>query len=219
MDTDAGRDFKGLDPREAQSALEEELSSENEKNAVSDETENEENKQPSIEWSEEDIAEHVRMAEALLFAAAEPLDEKSIADRLPEGADIKTIIERIEADYEGRGVQLQKIDKVWRFVTAADVAHILDKEKVDAAQAVARRDGDAGDHRLSPALHTGRTLKTCAGFRLRKARSTSFWRLAGCALPASAGMSRGVRHCIERRKTFLSFIRSSPFRTCRDWRT
>ena len=141
MDTDAGRDFKGLDAREAQSALQEELSSENENTIVSDETEIEaepdeadNTDDPVAEekqvWSEEDLAAHTRMAEALFFAAAEPLDEKSIADRLPQGADIAAIIERIAADYEHRGVNLKKTDKYWRLVTAPDVAHILDKEKV-----------------------------------------------------------------------------------------
>ncbi|MEM9494663.1 MAG: SMC-Scp complex subunit ScpB [Pseudomonadota bacterium] len=82
------------------------------------------------EWTEEDIAEHVRMVEALLFAAAEPLDVRSIADRLPAGADIATIMDELAADYEGRGVTLSKIANKWRFVTAVDVAHVLEKEKV-----------------------------------------------------------------------------------------
>ena len=37
--------------------------------------------------------EHARMAEALLFAAAEPLDEASIAARLPEDADVAEFAE------------------------------------------------------------------------------------------------------------------------------
>lgn len=149
MDADSGRDFKGLDAREAQEALVEEMAEEpvsetEEDGDVSDETDSQEDEQsdapgeaqkdapPEVvaEWSDEELAEHTRMAEALLFAAAEPLDEKSIADRLPASADIAKLIERIKADYESRGVNLIKIDSKWRFVTAADVAHILDKEKV-----------------------------------------------------------------------------------------
>ena len=84
---------------------------------------------PEIEWSEEDLAEHRRMVEALLFAAAEPLDEKSIADRLPVGASIAILLEQLAADYESRGVVLKKVEKKWRFVTATDVAHVLQKEK------------------------------------------------------------------------------------------
>ncbi len=84
---------------------------------------------PEVEWSEEDLAEHKRMVEALLFAAAEPLDEKSIADRLPAGAAVSALIEQVAADYEGRGIGLKKVEKKWRFVTAPDVAHVLQKEK------------------------------------------------------------------------------------------
>jgi len=84
----------------------------------------------AVSWSEEEIAEHARMAEALLFAAAEPLDQKTIAERLPVGADITALLERLAADYESRGINLKKIDRKWRFVTAGDVAHVLDIEKV-----------------------------------------------------------------------------------------
>lgn len=96
---------------------------------VADEEEAEEAAAPAPERTEEDLLAHMRMAEALVFAAAEPLDEKTIADRLPVGADIKTIMARLSEGYEGRGVTLENIDKKWRFVTAADVAHVLTKEQ------------------------------------------------------------------------------------------
>ncbi len=129
LDADGGRDFKGLNPREAREALAEELAGEGKAKDVDDDN-NDKDAPPVAEWSEEEIAEHARMAEALLFAAAEPLDEASIAGRLPAGADIAAIIERLSGDYQGRGVTLKKIDRKWRFVTASDVAHVLEKEKV-----------------------------------------------------------------------------------------
>lgn len=88
--------------------------------------------EPAIEWSEEELVEHKRMVEALLFAAADPLDEKTIADRLPAGAAVSELIALLAADYEGRGVVLAKVEKKWRFVTAPDVGHVLEKEKVSA---------------------------------------------------------------------------------------
>lgn len=157
MTDDAGRNFKSMDARETQEALAEELSEElkheeGESETVTDEaketdaeeTEAEEaseaeaaaeeapesEAEPEVEWSEEDLAEHKRMVEALLFAAAEPLDEKSIADRLPAGARVAELVEAVAADYENRGITLKKIDKKWRFVTAPGVAHVLQKEKV-----------------------------------------------------------------------------------------
>lgn len=147
LDDDLGRDMTALDAREQQEALVDELSDhpsheENETDIVNEDTQEtgeteveaaapaEETAEPAIEWSQEELAAHARMAEALLFAAAEPLDEKTIADRLPEGADINAIVERLTADYEHRGVNLRKIDKSWRFTTAPDIAYILEKEKV-----------------------------------------------------------------------------------------
>lgn len=143
LDADGARDFKELDARSAQEALVQELSGDREESSgVSEDSETEDDNEieaapeetseagPAPEWSEEEIAEHARMAEALLFAAAEPLDARSIADRLPVGADIPRIIDKLAADYEGRGVVLNKVGAKWRFVTAADVAHVLDKEKV-----------------------------------------------------------------------------------------
>ncbi|WP_375204148.1 SMC-Scp complex subunit ScpB [Hyphococcus sp.] len=97
--------------------------------AETGEAETKEAAAPEVEWSEEDLAEHKRMVEALLFAAAEPLDEKSITDRLPAGAAVSLLIEQVAADYEGRGITLKKVEKKWRFVTAPDIAHVLQKEK------------------------------------------------------------------------------------------
>jgi segregation and condensation protein B len=138
MEEDSGRNFKGLDARAAQEALAEELAEdlahdESEMEAVSEDVQDNEaaaeEAAPVIDWSEEELAEHARMVEALLFAAAEPLDEKSIAERLPAGAAVADLVARVAADYQGRGVELRKVDAKWRFVTAADVAHVLQREK------------------------------------------------------------------------------------------
>ena len=130
VDPERSRDFGGLDAHETQVALAEELSGGAETDDVTDDTEESAESQPVADWSEEEIAEHCRMAEALLFAAAEPLDERTIAARLPAGADLKTIIDQLTEDYADRGVNLQKVDKKWRFVTAADVSHVLEVEQV-----------------------------------------------------------------------------------------
>ncbi|MEZ5895790.1 MAG: SMC-Scp complex subunit ScpB [Parvularculaceae bacterium] len=82
-------------------------------------------------WTAAQTAEHLRMAEALLFAAVEPLDDEAISARLPEGADIKTILELIAQQYENRGVNLTRAAGKYRFVTAPDVAHVLEKEKIE----------------------------------------------------------------------------------------
>ncbi|HEY1613204.1 MAG TPA: SMC-Scp complex subunit ScpB [Rhizomicrobium sp.] len=73
--------------------------------------------------------EHLRMAEAVLFAAAAPLDEKALASLLPEGADLPALLAELCAIYEKRGVNLVRIAEKWQFRTAPDLAFLLRKEQ------------------------------------------------------------------------------------------
>jgi segregation and condensation protein B len=70
-----------------------------------------------------------RMIEALLFAAAEPLSDRDLAQRLPEGADIAAGIEALRVRYEARGVELACVAGRWRFQTAPDLAFLMTKER------------------------------------------------------------------------------------------
>ena len=72
--------------------------------------------------------EHARMAEALLFAAAEPLDEASIAARLPEDADVAAVLARLRERYADRGVHLVRVAGKWALRTAPDLAFLLKRE-------------------------------------------------------------------------------------------
>lgn len=73
--------------------------------------------------------EHLRMTEALLFAAAEPLDAKALSTSLPEGADVKAILQELQSIYEKRGVTLVCVSGKWQFRTAPDLAFLLRKEQ------------------------------------------------------------------------------------------
>jgi segregation and condensation protein B len=73
--------------------------------------------------------EHLRMAEALLFAAGEPLDAKALATSLPDGADIPTLLAELQTIYEKRGVTLVCVAEKWQFRTAPDLAFLLRKEQ------------------------------------------------------------------------------------------
>ena len=42
-------------------------------------------------------AEELRLLEAMLFASSEPLDEKSLAERLPQGVDVHAALLRLQA--------------------------------------------------------------------------------------------------------------------------
>ena len=74
-------------------------------------------------------AEHLRMIEALLFAASEPLDEKALATSLPEGADAPGLLLALQLLYEKRGVNLCCVGGKYQFRTASDLAFLLRKEK------------------------------------------------------------------------------------------
>jgi segregation and condensation protein B len=69
------------------------------------------------------------MAEAILFAASQPLEEKALASSLPEGAEIATILAELVRIYESRGVNLVRIAGKWQFRTAPDLAFLLRKEQ------------------------------------------------------------------------------------------
>jgi segregation and condensation protein B len=69
-----------------------------------------------------EISHELRMLEAMLFAATEPVSEASLADRLPEGTDTAALLRELAAHYEGRGVHLRRVADKWAFRTAPDLA-------------------------------------------------------------------------------------------------
>ena len=71
--------------------------------------------------------EELRLLEALLFAAATPLDEAQLARRLPNGVNVRDALIRLKAEYATRGVNLVKVGKKWTFRTASDLSWLLTK--------------------------------------------------------------------------------------------
>jgi segregation and condensation protein B len=71
------------------------------------------------------ISLELRMLEAMLFAATEPVPEDSLADRLPEDTDVAALLAELATHYEGRGIRLLKVANKWAFRTAADLADTL----------------------------------------------------------------------------------------------
>jgi len=69
----------------------------------------------------------MRLLEALLFAAVEPIDTQTLRERLPEEADVGALLARLARDYAGRGVNLVRVADRWRFQTAIDLEpHLVD---------------------------------------------------------------------------------------------
>src|SRR5512139_1679631 len=75
--------------------------------------------------------EELRLLEALLFAAGEPLDEAMLARRLPNGVNVKTTLAQLKDEYASRGVNLVRVGKKWTFRTATDLSWLLTKQIVE----------------------------------------------------------------------------------------
>ncbi len=79
---------------------------------------------------QQERAEELRILEALLFAAEEPLDEKTLAARLPAGVDARALLAQLQQDYASRGVNLVRVAGKWALRTAGDLAWLLTREAV-----------------------------------------------------------------------------------------
>ena len=70
----------------------------------------------------EPLDAELRLLEALLFAAVEPIDVATLRDRMPEDTDVGVLLARLARDYAGRGINLVNVADRWRFQTAPDLA-------------------------------------------------------------------------------------------------
>ena len=73
----------------------------------------------------EAVEANIRLLEALLFAAIEPIDIETLRDRMPDSCDVGALLARLSRDYAGRGVNLIRVAERWRFQTAPDLEHNL----------------------------------------------------------------------------------------------
>jgi len=69
--------------------------------------------------------EGVRLAEALIFASAEPVGVAALARALPEDLEVEAVLAALQGSYAGRGVELVEAGGGWQFRTAADLAPLL----------------------------------------------------------------------------------------------
>ncbi len=64
----------------------------------------------------------LRLAEALVFAAAEPVPARVLAQLLPEGEEAEAVLAELARRYAGRGVELASVAGGVQFRTAPDLA-------------------------------------------------------------------------------------------------
>src|SRR5690606_2224165 len=81
--------------------------------------------------SVEERRQALRMVEALLFAAAEPLAADDIAARLPQGSDVAGLLRELQDAYAPRGVNLVQVAGKWHFRTANDLSFLLSRDAVE----------------------------------------------------------------------------------------
>src|SRR5690606_17749227 len=55
------------------------------------------------------LSEAVRMAEAVIFASAEPVSDRQLAARLPEGVDVAAVTADLRELYANRGINLVRV--------------------------------------------------------------------------------------------------------------
>ena len=75
------------------------------------------------------LSEGEREAEAILFAAAEPLDIESIEARISKKTNVLKILEKLQQTYSKRGINLVCISKKWSFRTAQNLSKLMSQQK------------------------------------------------------------------------------------------
>ncbi len=70
-----------------------------------------------------------RGVEAVLFAAEGPLSVEEIAEIVGEELAVATALGELREEYAGRGIELVERGGRWHFQTAADLAHLLRRER------------------------------------------------------------------------------------------
>ena len=67
--------------------------------------------------------------EAIIFAAAEPLDVDTIESKLSKKINIQKSLEKLKREYSNRGINLVCISNKWSFRTAPNLSNIMKLEK------------------------------------------------------------------------------------------
>jgi segregation and condensation protein B len=67
--------------------------------------------------------------EAIIFAAAEPLDLETIKEKISKKTDVEKILKKLQAEYSQRGINLVCISNKWSFRTSASLSNLMSQEK------------------------------------------------------------------------------------------
>ena len=67
--------------------------------------------------------------EAIIFAAAEPLDIETIESKISKKVDVEKILLKLQNEYSDRGINLICISKKWSFRTSTSLSNLMQQEK------------------------------------------------------------------------------------------
>ena len=70
-----------------------------------------------------------REIEAIIFAAAEPLDIETLESKISKKIDVEKTLKKLQSEYSTRGINLVCISKKWSFRTSENLSNIMSQEK------------------------------------------------------------------------------------------
>ena len=76
-----------------------------------------------------DLSESEREIEAVIFAAAEPLEIETIESKISKKTNVSKVLEKLQAIYSTRGINLVCISKKWSFRTAKNLSNLMSQQK------------------------------------------------------------------------------------------
>ena len=82
-----------------------------------------------LKFSNTKISNNERKVEAILFAAAEPLDTETIRARIGKALDADKILLSLQKHYSSRGINLVCIKNKWSFRTSDDLSELMSLQK------------------------------------------------------------------------------------------
>ena len=75
------------------------------------------------------LTEGEREIEAIIFAAAEPLDVDTIESKISKKVNVLNTLKKIQETYSNRGINLVCISKKWSFRTAQNLSSLMSQQK------------------------------------------------------------------------------------------
>jgi segregation and condensation protein B len=75
------------------------------------------------------LTEGEREVEAIVFAAAEPLDLETIESKISKKINVLSTLKKIQETYSKRGINLVCISRKWSFRTAQNLSNLMSQQK------------------------------------------------------------------------------------------